>query len=175
MKLMQVGSRVISPLFLMFVLSYLAIGSATDARALPVVSLFPPGELGNGLDSSALNAILVRQAQAWEKHDFSIAASDWLPNAELTSPGGHVKAKDLPSVIADYSRHFRDLHVKLNNVFLSGDGKQAAIEWDWDVTRIRDGKHGITHDAIVVTFEGSKIKSWREYFDLGNSVDAQRK
>jgi len=41
------------------------------------------------------------------------------------------------------------------------------------VTRIRDGKHGITHDAIVVTFEGSKIKSWREYFDLGNSVDGQ--
>ena len=35
-----------------------------------------------------------------------------------------------------------------------------------------DGKRGITHDAIVVDFEGGKIKTWHEYFDLGNSVDA---
>jgi ketosteroid isomerase-like protein len=120
-----------------------------------------------------LNALLERQAQAWEKQDFSIAAGDWTADGVLTSPGGHVKVGDLQAVITDYAKHFTKLDVKVTNVFLSPDGKQAAIEWDWDVTRVRDGKQGLTHDAILVTFEGEKIKSWREYFDLGDSVDAQ--
>jgi len=143
------------------------------AHGLPVVSTPLQCEPGNGLDHSTLSAILSRQAQAWEKHDFSIAAPDWLPDGELTSPGGRVKAGEMASVIDDYAKHFRDLKVTVKNTFVSSDGKQAAIEWDWDVTRIRDGKRGVTHDAILVTFEGNKIKSWREYFDLGDSVDAQ--
>jgi len=125
------------------------------------------------MDAASLNAVLARQAKAWETHDFSGAASDWLPDGMLTSPGGHVKVSDMQAVITDYGKHFHDLHVKVVNTFLSADGKQAAIEWDWDVTRVRDGKRGVTHDAILVTFEGGKIKSWREYFDLGDSVDAQ--
>ena len=28
------------------------------------------------------------------------------------------------------------------------------------------------HDAIIVDLVGGKIASWREYFDLGNSVEA---
>jgi ketosteroid isomerase-like protein len=148
-------------------------GSSSIARGLPVVSSPLQCEPGSGLDSSTLSAILSRQARAWEKHDFRIAALDWLPDGELTSPGGRVKVGEMASVIDDYAKHFRDLKVIVKSTFVSSDGKQAAIEWDWDVTRIRDGKHGITHDAILVTFEGDKIKSWREYFDLGDSVDAQ--
>jgi ketosteroid isomerase-like protein len=147
--------------------------SATLAHGLPVVTMPLQCESGNGPDPSALSAILSRQAQAWEKHDFSLGAADWLPDGELTSPGSRVKVSEMASVIDDYAKHFRDLKVTVKNTFVSSDGKQAAIEWDWDVTRVRDGKRGVTHDAILVTFEGSKIKSWREYFDLGNSVDAQ--
>ena len=122
---------------------------------------------------ASVRSIVNRELHAWVSRDFSVAASDWLPSAELISPGGHVKAGDIQPVITDYFKHFRDLHVTVKRVFVSADGRNAAIEWDWEVTRIRDGKHGITHDAILVELEGSKIKTWSEFFDLGNSVDAQ--
>ncbi len=110
--------------------------------------------------------------QAWQTQDFSTAAGDWLPDGKLISPGGEVKVSELQPVIADYAKHFRNLQVTIQRAILSQDGKTATIVWDWDVTRMRDGKRGITHDAIIVDFEGNKIKTWHEYFDLGNSVDA---
>ena len=35
-------------------------------------------------DSVQARALVNRQVQAWEKHDFAIAAADWLPNGHLT-------------------------------------------------------------------------------------------
>ena len=35
-----------------------------------------------------IRELVDRQVQAWEKHDFGIAAPDWLPSGELISPGG---------------------------------------------------------------------------------------
>jgi len=114
-----------------------------------------------------------RQVQAWERHDFGIAAPDWLPKGELISPGGHVPAKEIKTAMAGYFKHFSDLRITVKNVFISTDGAKAAIEWDWDVTRRRDGARAVTHDAIIVDLVGGKIASWREYFDFGNSIDAK--
>ena len=72
-----------------------------------------------------------------------------------------------------YFKQFRDLRVTVKNVFISPDGAKAAIEWDWDVTRRRDGARTVTHDAIIVDLVGGRIASWREYFDFGNSIDAK--
>jgi ketosteroid isomerase-like protein len=120
-----------------------------------------------------ITALVQRQVQAWEKHDFTIAAGDWLPNGKLSSPGGHVDAKDMQMAMTDYFQHFGNLNVIVKNVFVSADRQKVAIEWDWDVTRLRDGLRGVTHDAIIVDLVGGKISSWREYFDFGDSVDAK--
>jgi ketosteroid isomerase-like protein len=120
-----------------------------------------------------IRELVERQAQAWEKHDFGIAAPDWLPSGELISPGGHVPAAEMQSAMAGYFKQFRDLRVTVKNVFISTDGAKAAIEWDWDVTRQRDGARAVTHDAIIVDLVGGRIASWREYFDLGNSIEAK--
>jgi len=120
-----------------------------------------------------IRELVERQAQAWEKHDFGIAAPDWLPSGELISPGGHVPAAEMQTAMAGYFKQFRDLRVTVNNVFISTDGAKAAIEWDWDVTRQRDGARAVTHDAIIVDLVGGRIASWREYFDLGNSIEAK--
>jgi ketosteroid isomerase-like protein len=114
-----------------------------------------------------------RQVQAWEKRDFAIAADDWLPNGESFSPGGHVVKKDMQSAILNYFRSFTDLEVTVNETFLSEDGTRLAIQWDWTVTRKRDGKRATTHDAILVHLVGGKIATWNEYFDFGNSLDAK--
>jgi hypothetical protein len=105
-----------------------------------------------------IRELVDRQVQAWEKHDFGIAADDWLPSGQL---------------ISRYFKQFRDLRITVKNVFISTDGAKAAIEWDWDVTRRRDGARAVTHDAIIVDLVGGRIASWREYFDFGNSIDAK--
>jgi ketosteroid isomerase-like protein len=124
-------------------------------------------------DSREIVALVNRQVQAWEKNNFAIAAADWLPTGELISPGGHVAAKDMQAAMTDYFTHFGNARITVKNVFLSPDGNKAAIEWDWEVTRLRDGARAVTHDAIIVDLKGGKISSWREYFDFGDSVDAK--
>ena len=120
-----------------------------------------------------IRELVDRQVQAWEKHDFGIAAPDWLPSGELISPGGHVPAEEMQTAMAGYFKQFRDLRITVKNVFISNDGAKAAIEWDWDVTRRRDGARAVTRDAIIVDLVGGRISSWREYFDFGNSIDAK--
>jgi ketosteroid isomerase-like protein len=115
-------------------------------------------------DSVQARALVNRQAQAWEKRDFAIAADDWLPNGELFFPGGHAVKKDMQRAILDYFRNFTDLKVTLKEMFLSEDGTRLAIQWDWTVTRKRDRKRRTTRDAILVHLVGGKIASWNEYF-----------
>jgi ketosteroid isomerase-like protein len=115
-------------------------------------------------DSAKVSALVNRQAQAWKKRDFAIAADDWLPNAELISPRCHVVKKDIQGAIRTYFENFTDLEVTVNEMFLSEDGTRLAIQWDWTVTRKRDRKRATTHDAILVHLVGGKIAIWNEYF-----------
>ena len=163
----------------LLLLSFLAIGRATAAQPPHKVSADPASQLSVGSDSTKtgntaeIMALVNRQVQAWERNNFAIAAVDWLPTGELISPGGRVAAKDLQAGMTDYFKHFGDLRVTVKNAFLSPDGNKAAIEWDWEVTRLRDKARAVTHDAIIVDLKGGKISSWREYFDFGDSVDAK--
>src|SRR5499427_3931524 len=115
-------------------------------------------------DSAEVRALVNRQAQAWEKRDFAIAADDWLPNGKLFSSGGRVLKKDMQQAILAYFKGFTDLKVTVNEMFLSGDGTRLAIQWDWTVTRKRDHKRTTTHDAVLVHLVGGKIATWKEYF-----------
>jgi uncharacterized protein (TIGR02246 family) len=121
---------------------------------------------------AAFQALVDRQLQSWLKADFSIAAGDWAPDGELISPGAHLKKAEIQGVMTDYFKHFKDLNVVVKRVLLSSDGKEAAIEWEWNVVRIRDGAKAHSPDCIIVDLENNKIKRWREYFDLGGSVEA---
>ena len=84
---------------------------------------------------SAARQLVERQARAWEKQDFTLAASDWLSTAVLMSPEGNTPAPQMPASMKDYFKDFSDLHVTIKNVFASPDGKKLAIEWDWAITR----------------------------------------
>ena len=116
--------------------------------------------------------LVERQARAWERNDFSLGAADWLPDGELIAPGARVPASDLAREMAEFHHGFTDLVVTVLNVFCTADRSKVAIEWDWEVTRRSDGVRGLTHDAIIVDLVDGKIASWREYFDLGGSVEA---
>jgi ketosteroid isomerase-like protein len=163
----------------LLLLSFLAYGEEAAARPSRKATANPASQSMAGTDSTMTGntaeivALVSRQVQAWEKHNFGIAAADWLPTGELISPGGHVAFKDMQAAMTDYFTHFGDARITVKNVFVSPDGNKAAIEWDWEVTRLRDGARAATHDAIIVDLKGGKISSWREYFDFGDSVDAK--
>jgi ketosteroid isomerase-like protein len=160
----------------LLLLSFFAYGNAEAALPPPKVTTNLASQSMGAADSTKtaeIVALVNRQVQAWEKNNFAIAVGDWLSTGELISPGGHVAAKDMQAAMTDYFTHFGDARVTVKNVFLSPDGNKAAIEWDWEVTRLRDGARAVTHDAIIVDLKGGKISSWREYFDFGNSVDAK--
>ena len=114
--------------------------------------------------STQVRALVKRQAQAWEKRDFAIAANDWLPNGELSSPGGRVLKKNMQSAMGEYFKNFTNLEITVNDMFLSADGTRLAVQWDWTITRKRDRKRTTTHDAIFVHLVRGKIATWNEYF-----------
>jgi ketosteroid isomerase-like protein len=135
-----------------------------------VVVLYAGTQLATAQNSA--RQLVERQVRAWEKQDFNLAASDWLPSAILTSPEGNTPAPQMAASMRDYFKDFSDLKVTIKNVFTSADGKKLAIEWDWTITRKRDGKRGVSHDAIMVDLKDGKIASWREYYDPAASGEA---
>ena len=43
----------------------------------------------------SIRSLVERQAEAWRRNDFDLAAGDWLPHGVLTSPGGEFPASIL--------------------------------------------------------------------------------
>ncbi len=126
-----------------------------------------------GVDhETAIRSLMERQIKAFESYDFSIGAGDWVPGTEVISPEGRTPFSDLPAGTKDYGKYFRNLKVTIARILVSADGNHAAIEWDWGVTRRRDGARSVTHEAILIDLEGGKINGWREYWDLSKAVDA---
>ncbi len=119
-----------------------------------------------------IRLLVDRQARAWERNDFDLAAGDWLPHGLLIAPAGEFPAATLRATMNDFHASFTDLQVEITNLFASPDGAQVAIEWLWSVTRRSDGARSTTADAIIVDLIDGKILSWREYFDPSDSVEA---
>ena len=143
------------------------------SKSLILVATLLFSALGMAQPTSVRQLVERQNYRAWEKEDFSLAASDWLPNAVLISPEGNTPAGEMPASMKDYFKDFSDLHINIKNVFAYPDGRKVAIEWDWAVTRKKDGKRGTSHDAIIVDLVGGKIASWREYYDPASSVEGK--
>jgi ketosteroid isomerase-like protein len=142
-------------------------------RCLLVAVLSSCALAAQAASQDSARQLVERQARAWEKQDFTLAAADWLPTAVLSSPEGNTPAPEMPASMRDYFKDFTDLHVTLKNLIVSPDGNKLALEWDWAITRKRDGKRGISHDAIMVDLKDGKIASWREYYDPAASGEAK--
>jgi len=132
----------------------------------------PTYPLWEGDAPEKVREVVLRQMRAWEAGDFDLAAGDWHPDGVLVSPGGTWRVGELRAEMAKLHAHYRDLRVNVKNLFTSPDGTKLALEWDWTLTRRKDGARGTTPDAIIADLDGGKIVSWREYFDLSGSVEA---
>jgi ketosteroid isomerase-like protein len=117
--------------------------------------------------------LVLRQAQSWEQNNFDLAKNDWHPEGVLVSPAGEWATSELAKAMQDFHQNFRDLQVTIKNIIANPNQDKLAVEWDWSVTRRKDGLRGTTPDAILAELQDGKIISWREYFDLSQSVEAK--
>jgi uncharacterized protein (TIGR02246 family) len=124
------------------------------------------------MSDPAILDLVERQAHAWERNDFAVAAADWMPDGVLTAPGAIVPFAALEAAMTAFHRDFTGLEVTITNIFHDDARTKVAIEWTWTVSRRADGRRSATPDAIIVDLDGGRIRSWREYFDLSGSVEA---
>ena len=57
---------------------------------------------------AAIRALVERQARAWERNDFDLAAADWLPHGMLVAPAGEFPAGTLREVMHGFHEHYTD-------------------------------------------------------------------
>jgi uncharacterized protein (TIGR02246 family) len=118
------------------------------------------GQMNSGL---AIEAIVERQALAWETGDTFGIIRDFAPNAlfmagEYTFEG----IKAIEQAANDYFRQFTDTKIAIERVIK--ENNQGAVEWTWSDRNIKTGKVARAEDAIVFELQADgKIIYWREY------------
>jgi uncharacterized protein (TIGR02246 family) len=116
---------------------------------------------------SNIEALVTRQASAWERGDVSTIIGDFAPNAEFIAAG-----KAFPGVAAieksakNYFRQVTDTQVSIKRIIIDRNLAGGAVEWDWSDRNRRTGQVSKAEDAIVFELrDDGKITYWREYIE----------
>jgi uncharacterized protein (TIGR02246 family) len=112
-------------------------------------------------------ALVERQARAWEQADVAAIVADFAPDGVFIAPGGRWQGHGaIRSAAAAFFAVATDVKIVVTRVLLDGD--QGAVEWTWSETRRADGHRHSVDDAIIFTLCDDKIHYWREYFDTAD-------
>ena len=132
-----------------------------------IVSLFFSLIIFSGQMNSepVIQAIVKKQALAWEKGDVSSIVEDFDSNATFIAAGHIFQGKEaIQKAAEDYFRQFTDTKVTIKRVII--DSNQGAVEWDWSDRDRQTGKQSEAEDAIIFELQDNgKISYWREYIE----------
>ena len=114
---------------------------------------------------STIQALVIRQADAWEQGDVSKIAEDFAPNAVFIAGGLTFQGMEAIQQAAEaYFRQFTDTKVTIKRVII--DDYQGAVEWDWSDQNKKTGQQSEAEDAIIFELrDDGKISYWREYIE----------
>jgi uncharacterized protein (TIGR02246 family) len=116
------------------------------------------------LSSEQIQAMIVRQAQAWEEQDAQAIADDFAEDALFIAAGFKFDGKQqIKKAAQDYFKQFYQTSVKIKRTII--DGNCGAVEWDWRDQNRQTGKKGFAEDAIIFELANGKIVYWREYIE----------
>lgn len=112
-----------------------------------------------------IQAMVKRQALAWETGDVSSLVKDFAPNAIFIAGGFTFEGKEaIKAAAEDYFQQFDDTKVTIKRVIISDS--QGAVEWDWSDRNIKTGERTEAEDAIIFELQDDgKISYWREYIE----------
>lgn len=109
-------------------------------------------------------ALVERQARAWEAADSEAIVAEFAADGLFISPGGQWQG---PAAIRGAAQAFfagvHAVQVTVTRVLLGGN--QGAVEWTWRELRRSDNRWHEAEDAIIFVLAEDKIIYWREYFD----------
>ncbi|AFZ34311.1 hypothetical protein Sta7437_0717 [Stanieria cyanosphaera PCC 7437] len=133
------------------------------AQVLPLVAflfLF----LGQMNSEQAIQAMVERQAYAWENADSSAIVQDFAENAIFIAAGTKFEGKEVIKQAAeDYFEQFTNTKVTIKRIII--DEFQGAVEWNWSDRNKKTGKNSQAEDAIIFELKDGKIVYWREYIE----------
>ncbi|VEP14195.1 conserved hypothetical protein [Hyella patelloides LEGE 07179] len=114
---------------------------------------------------TATQAMVQRQAEAWETGNVSGIVNDFAPNAVFIAGGFKFQGVEaIEKAATDYFRQFTDTKVTIKRIILSDT--QGAVEWDWSDRNIQSDTISRAEDAIIFELQDDgKIIYWREYIE----------
>lgn len=128
-----------------------------------IISLFV---FSGQMNSEAnIQAMVKRQAQAWQQENVSSIVEDFAPDAIFIAAGHTFRGVEAIQKSAEsYFRQFTDIKVKIKRIIISDN--QGAVEWDWSDRHRKTGQKSAAEDAIIFELrDDGKISYWREYIE----------
>jgi uncharacterized protein (TIGR02246 family) len=121
--------------------------------------------LGLMNSESNLQALVQRQANAWETGDVSSIVQDFAPNATFKAAGYTFQGIEaIQKTVEDYFNGFTDVKITIKRMII--EGNQGAVEWDWSDRQKKTGEYSEAEDAIIFEVQDDgKIIYWREYIE----------
>jgi uncharacterized protein (TIGR02246 family) len=119
------------------------------------------------MSNQQAEALIKRQARAWETADLEAIVADFAEEALFISPGGRWQGRAaIRSAAQAFFATVNAVQITVTRVL--SDGNQGAVEWSWSEIRRTDGATHTAEDAIIFVVADEKIVYWREYFDTAN-------
>ena len=115
--------------------------------------------------ATEIEALIERQAAAWENQDVESLVSDFAPDAVFKAANLTFNGVDaIQKAAEDYFRDFTDTKVEIKRAIV--EGNLGAVEWDWSDRNKKTGKLSAAEDAIIFELrDDGKIVYWREYIE----------
>lgn len=118
--------------------------------------------------STNIQALVTRQAQAWQTGDIKTIIQDFDPNAVFIAAGFTFQGIEaIQQTVSEYFNQFNVVEVKIKRIIAANS--QGAAEWDWQEENKKTGKKSQAEDAIIFELgDNGKILYWREYIEKKN-------
>jgi uncharacterized protein (TIGR02246 family) len=142
-------------------LSVLLVGSMV-LSSRPVSSA--PIDCLPSMQTANLRSIILQAKDAWVKGDAAAFANLFTEDGEFIVPGQRWQGR--AAIQSESDRFLENFTVAIEIRTILMDGNQAAVEWDWSETpKAEEQTTSQAQDAILIDFEGGRIRRWREYID----------
>jgi uncharacterized protein (TIGR02246 family) len=116
------------------------------------------------MDRAQIDALIERQARAWEQGNIEALLADFAPDALFITPGGTLKGHQAIRKMAESAlKSISEARVIITRIIFYQD--EGAVEWTWRQTDKHTNIQQTVEDAIIFTLREDKITYWREYFD----------
>ncbi len=114
---------------------------------------------------SNLQALVERQAKAWEQGDVSSIVRDFAPNATFKAASYTFEGVEaIQKTATDFFNEFTDVKISIKRIII--EENQGAVEWDWSDRNKKTGEISEAEDAIIFEVQNDgKIIYWREYIE----------